>query len=204
MIRHHPTEMTVIACAAGSLPAPHARVVAAHAALCPTCRAALDEAAEVGGALLDTLPPAPLAPDALERTFAKLEAQPAIENAVVAPLMLEALARGIWRWSGPGIALMPLIRRDATDSRLDLIRVAPGTGLLEHGHSGLEMTCVLQGGFDDGIGQYRAGDFVEMDTELVHRPTALSGEDCICLIASSGHLRARSLLGWLVRPFLGM
>jgi putative transcriptional regulator len=204
MIRHHPTEMTIIACAAGSLPAPHARVVAAHVALCPTCGAALNEAAEVGGALLDTLSPAPLAPDALKRTFAKLDAEPEIEKAMVPPLMLGALAREIWRWSGPGISLMPLIRRDATDSRLDLIRVAPGIGLLKHGHSGLEMTCVLQGGFDDGIGLYRAGDFVEADTEHVHRPTALPGEDCICLIATSGRLRARGLLGWLVRPLLGM
>jgi putative transcriptional regulator len=204
MIRHHPSDINVLACAAGTLPEPHARVVAVHAAMCPVCAVALREADEVGGALLDSLPLAPLAADALKRTLARLDGTPAVKDAAPAPLTLDALAKGRWRRSGLGIAVMPLLRRDAADSRLDLIRVAPGRALLEHGHTGLEMICVLQGGFDDGTGQYHVGDFMETDARLAHRPKALPGEDCICLIATSGHLRVRGLLGWLVRLLIGM
>jgi putative transcriptional regulator len=120
------------------------------------------------------------------------------------PLTLDALVKARWRRSGLGIAMMPLLRRDATDSRLDLIRVAPGVALLEHGHTGLEMICVLRGGFDDGTGQYHAGDFLEAGASFVHRSTAVPSEDCICLIATRGHLRTHGLMGWLVRLLIGM
>lgn len=204
MIRHHPAEAVLLACAAGMLPVPQARVVAAHAALCPDCAAALREAEAVGGALLETLPAAELAPDALRRILARLDAAPVEADLPSVPVTLTALATGRWRWTGPGVAMMPLIPRDASDSRLDLIRVAPGTALLEHGHTDNEMTCVLQGSFQDGINRYGPGDFVAADSGIAHQPTALPGEACICLIATSGRLRARGLMGWLLRPLLGM
>ena len=62
MIRHHPSEATLIAQAAGHLPLLHARVLAVHLAACPRCRNELREMEEVGGALLATLPPASLRP----------------------------------------------------------------------------------------------------------------------------------------------
>ena len=203
MMQHHPSDETLLACAAATLPAPHARVVAAHLTFCPDCARAVRRAETVGGAILADLSPSPLAPDALKRTLARLDT-PSAPEPLAATATLSDLATGRWRWTGPGIAMMPLIRRDASDSRLDLIRVAPGTALLEHGHSGRESTCVLQGAFDDGTGTYRVGDFIETDTAVAHRPTALSGEPCICLIATSGHLQPRGLMGWLVRPLLGM
>lgn len=203
MIRHHPSEATLLTCAAGTLPDSHARVVAAHVTLCPDCTRALQQAEAIGGALLADLPPSPMSCEALARTLDQLRAPPATEPGP-APATLAGLATGRWRWTGPGVAMMPLLHRDASDSRLDLIRVAPGIALLEHGHTGRELTCVLQGAFRDGVGEYRVGDFVEAEGDFAHRPTALSGETCICLIATTGHLRPRGLLGWLVRPLLGM
>ena len=35
-------------------------------------------------------------------------------------------------------------------------------------------------------------------------PRALPGEDCVCLIATTHHLRPHGWLGRLVRPLLGM
>jgi putative transcriptional regulator len=100
--------------------------------------------------------------------------------------------------------MMPLMARDETDTRLDLIRVAPGTGLLEHGHRGFESTIVLQGAFDDGIARYEVGDFGEADGEIDHRPAAVPGPDCICLIATTSRLKPHSVIGRLVGPLLGM
>jgi putative transcriptional regulator len=203
MIRHHPSEATLLACAAGNLPEPHGRVVAAHLTFCPACGRAMSQAEAVGGELLTELPPSSLAVDALARTLARLDAPLAAEP-VPAPATLAALATGRWHWTGPGIAMMKLLRRDASNSRLDLIRVSPGVALLEHGHTGRESTCVLQGAFQDITGAYHTGDFIETDSDLAHRPTALPGDACICLIATTGHLQPRGILGWLVRPLLGM
>ena len=204
MIRHHPAEANLIACAAGTMPMAHARVIGVHAARCPACAAGLRAAEAAGGALLDALPPAPMAPDALARALARLDTA-APEPAPAAPAFdLAALASGRWRRVAPGIAIMNLLPRDATDSRLDLIRVAPGRALLTHGHTGPETTCVLSGAFADGTGTFAAGDCVEADAALDHTPRALPGEDCLCLIATTHHLRPHSWLGRLVRPLLGM
>ena len=204
MIRHHPAEASLIACAAGTMPTAHARVIEVHAARCPACAAGLRAAEAAGGALLDALPPAPMTPDALARALARLDTA-APEPAPAAPAFdLAALASGRWRRVAPGIAIMNLLPRDATDSRLDLIRVAPGRALLTHGHTGPETTCVLSGAFADGTGTFAAGDCVEADAALDHTPRALPGEDCVCLIATTHHLRPHGWLGRLVRPLLGM
>ena len=204
MIRHHPAEASLIACAAGTMPMAHARVIEVHAARCPVCAAGLRAAEAAGGALLDALPPSPMAPDALARALARLDTA-APEPAPAAPAFdLAALASGRWRRVAPGIAIMNLLPRDDTDSRLDLIRVAPGRALLTHGHTGPETTCVLSGAFADGTGTFAAGDCVEADAALDHTPRALAGEDCVCLIATTHHLRPHGWLGRLVRPLLGM
>lgn len=204
MIRHHPAEASLIACAAGTMPMAHARVIGVHAAHCPVCAAGLRAAEAAGGALLDALPPAPMAPDALACALARLDTA-APEPAPAAPAFdLAALASGRWRRVAPGIAIMNLLPRDDTDSRLDLIRVAPGRALLTHGHTGPETTCVLSGAFADGTGTFAAGDCVEADAALDHTPRALPGEDCVCLIAATHHLRPHGWLGRLVRPLLGM
>ncbi len=204
MIRHHPAEASLIACAAGAMPMAHARVIEVHAARCPVCAAGLRAAEAAGGALLDALPPAPMAPDALARALARLDTAAPEPAPAAAAFDLAALASGRWRRVAPGIAIMNLLPRDATDSRLDLIRVAPGRALLTHGHTGPETTCVLSGAFADGTGTFAAGDCVEADAALDHTPRALPGEDCVCLIATTHHLRPHGWLGRLVRPLLGM
>jgi putative transcriptional regulator len=206
---HHAGETTLLAYASGSLPTAHRQVVALHLAFCPVCARDVRLFEQAGGALLDALAPAPLADDSLDRVLARLD-QPAPASSPAAPPLaspaeaLATLAKGRWRWSGPGIAMMPLMARDESDTRLDLIRVAPGTGLLQHGHGGFETTVVLQGAFDDGLDRYGVGDFAEAQDGLNHAPEALPGPDCICLIATTARLKPNSLLGWLVGPLLGM
>jgi putative transcriptional regulator len=206
MITHHPLDATLVAAAAGTLPAPHLRVLAVHLAHCPACAGALRAAEAVGGGLLADLPPAPLRADALDRALARLDdPAPLPAPASVTPAVtLAGLATGRWRRITPWIAMMALSPRDTTDSRLDLIRVRPGAALLSHGHTGLETTCVLQGAFDDGTAQYGVGDFAEGDPALEHQPRALPGETCVCLIATTGALRPHGWFGRMVRPMIGM
>jgi putative transcriptional regulator len=204
MIRHHPSETTLIAQAAGHLPALHARVLAVHLSACAVCRQELQRLDEIGGALLTASPPAVLLPEALARAIARLDLTVARVPNLIVPTTLEALAAGHWWWLGPGIRLMPLVRRDASDTRLDLIRVAPGVALPGHGHSGAEIACILQGSYADETGDYSAYDIAEGDTTLDHTPVASFGPDCICLVATTGRLRAHTWLARLVQPWLGV
>jgi putative transcriptional regulator len=200
MIRHHPSDSTLIAHSMGALPLLHSRVLAAHLNQCQSCQSALRAMEEIGGAMLASLPQADLQADALARTLERL----AGENDVVTPAepdTLASLAVGRWHWIAPGIRLMPVADRDMTGTRLDLVRVSPGTALPTHDHGGLETTCVLQGSFNDGQEIFQLYDVAESTPGLTHTPTATAGPDCICLTATTARLRpegrvARLVLGW--------
>ncbi len=201
----HPSEAMLLAYAAGTLPAPHSIVIRTHLALCAECRDTLRLGTALGGALLEEMAPNALAADALYRTLARLDEQEPRTPARRVPSTVAELATGRWWWLGPGIRLMPLIRRDRDDARLDLIRVAPGLALPSHGHTGSEITCVLQGAFGDETGEYRAGDVAETDEDLEHAPIALPvGTECICLIATTGRLRAHGWVARIVQPIFGI
>lgn len=205
MTSRHPSEATLLAYVAGTLPVPHGIVVRTHLALCGACRGTVRLGTMLGGAMIEETAPAALTPDALERTLARIgevEHAPALARI---PTTVDDFATGRWRWLGPGIRLMPLIRRDQDDARLDLIRVAPGTALPGHGHTGAEIACVLQGAVGDETGEYHAGDVAEGDEDLDHQPIALdTGRDCVCLIATTGRLRGHSWLARLVQPMFGI
>ena len=201
----HPSEATLLAYAAGTLPVPHGIVVRTHLALCGGGEATLALGREIGGALLEDLPPAALAPGALASVMARLDQPAPAPASAPVPRTVAELATGRWWWIGPGMRLMPLLKRGRDDARLDLIRVAPGRALPGHGHTGSELTCVLQGAFGDETGEYQAGDVAEGDAGLDHQPVALPvGQDCICLIATSGRLRAHGWLARLVQPLVGV
>lgn len=205
MIRHHPSEATLLAYAAGRLPEPHRIVLRTHLALCPACAQTVGLAIEIGGALLDESAPVALGEGALARTLDRLDLRDPAVPAAPVPVTVAALATGRWRWIGPGLRMMPLRPRDADDARLDLIRVAPGMELPTHGHTGTELTCVLQGAFRDETGVYTVGDVAEGDESLEHQPSAMpTGEVCVCLIATTGRLRAQSWLARLIQPLIGV
>jgi putative transcriptional regulator len=206
MIRHHPSDSSLIARAAGSLTPLHVHVLAVHLSACQRCRDQLRRMEEVGGALLTALPPQRLGPHAFTRIMARLDDDDARSyvDAPPASVTLEALAVGRWFWLGPGIRLMPLTRRDASGTRLDLIKVSPGVALPGHGHTGAETSCILQGGYRDETGVYEAFDIAEGDAALEHTPVASPGLDCVCLIATTGRLRAKTWLARMVQPLIGV
>jgi putative transcriptional regulator len=204
MTARHPSDATLAAAANGTLPELHIGVIALHVQQCPLCQAALRACEAIGGALLETLDPAPLATTVLARTLTAIDADAAPKEPPNAapPSLISAMAGGNWRWLAPGIHLKTLIARDATGTRLDLIRVAPGTALPAHDHTGPELSYVIQGAFADETGEYRIGDVAEGEPGLDHAPVALPGEHCICLIATTGRLRARSRIARAMQSML--
>jgi putative transcriptional regulator len=195
MIRHHPSEPTLAAYAAGSLPGALAIVTATHLGLCPECRQALQTLEATGGALLDELTPIPLDADALDRLLARSDEPPPAPPPVLNPDLpapLNRVSLGRWWPVGFGVRYRPLVGTQTAWGGLILAR--PGRSLPRHGHKGLELTCILSGSFADGSGEFGAGDLSEPAADHDEPPLVIGTHPCLCIIASEG-MRLRGVLG---------
>ncbi len=205
-IAHHPSSESLLDLAAGRLERGPALVLGAHLQVCAACRAGAERLEAVGGALLETLPPAAMETDALARALARIETSaplPTIGAETDLPA-LAGVALGPSRWLGPGLSMRRI--EPAASSRYNtyLLRSAPGRRLPRHGHAGIEYVCVLKGAFCDETGRYGPGDFACGDQGLVHAPRAEPGEDCLCLISTDGRLQMRSLISRALQPLAGV
>jgi putative transcriptional regulator len=212
MIQHHPDDALLLAYASGAADEAISLILATHMSYCSLCRLRSRELEAIGGALLEDLPPAPLASDARQSVMAKLDSaqsyeRPAAANkdqrtpSVLRPYIGGDLARVRWRHMGPRLAYAPLFRRGAVAARL--LRGVPGADSGLHSHRGLELTLVLQGGYTDLTGNYGPGDLQVMDGGMRHNPVADPGEDCINLAVTTGRLTFDNLLQRIAAPLFG-
>ena len=213
--QHHLSEDLLLDYAAGSLSEGWTIAVASHLALCPKCRARLAEADLLGGALLDTIAPEPLAIDAWAAMLARLdnETQPAAKPSKplasgkpILPMPLRAYVGGEldtiqWKALGRGAAQMMLPTSDPT-TQVRLLRIPAGKPVPEHSHGGRELTLVLSGSFHDGELLFGPGDIEDADGSILHTPTATPDADCICLAVTDAPLRFSSWLVRLLQPVL--
>jgi len=208
-IVHHPADEDLMSCSAGSMPEALAAVIASHIALCERCRKELAMMEVIGATLLEDLNPAPLT---LGVVAAPPRAAPGIASTsrpsdVPRPLRKHvgtSLRNVPWKWAGPGIWQYPLPLSEKSKGFLQLIKVSPGLTLPDHGHSGSELTLVLQGSFSDAMGSYGIGDVAAADEADEHSPVAsANGEECICLIASDGPMLFKSFLARIVQRLTG-
>jgi putative transcriptional regulator len=218
-IVHHPSEALLLDYGTGALNEGWSLTVATHLALCPACRAQVAGIEAVGGSLLETLAPTPVAADALDAVLGRLDeaemtvavaTRPAAPPARI-PVLPEPLHSYVggdansvpWQRLGRG-AYQYLIPLPGSDISTRLLRIPAGRPVPEHSHRGLELTMVLCGAFSDATGLYGRGDIQEAGDTLLHQPHAAAGEDCICLAATEGPLRFTSLAARMVQPLLGI
>ena len=209
---HHPSDAMLLDFASGAARIEHARVLAAHVGSCPVCRAAVATAEAAGGVLLDTLEPAVMGDDALNRALAALDRplpQAAPQEATtempdwiaVSPDVVEA-AMQRRRWAAPGVWVAPISNDRKSGRRSYLLRVAPGMAVPHHGHRGTELTVILKGAFvDDGV-EFAAGDFAEVGDEVEHRPHVTRQSECVCLVAADAPLVPLDWVGRMFQPFV--
>jgi putative transcriptional regulator len=201
MIAHHPSDELLLAAAAGTLDAGGAIVLSAHLEGCATCRATLREFEAVGGAMLESIEPALMAPDALAKTLAAIDAppprarpapppspRPSLPDGVTWPSSLAACDVSRWHWMGPGMRWSRVTLPHAPDANVFLLRIGAGKALATHTHSGLELTHVMCGSFHDGRSRFGAGDFDAADGDVRHQPVLEAGGECICLATVQGRL----------------
>lgn len=212
----HPDPEVLLAYAAGGLDEASSVLVATHLALCPRCRAEAGRLDAIGGALTAELPPAPLAPGALDAALARLDAAPEPPPVPPAPVDDEtrrsvpeplrsylggSLGTLPWRWRGPAMRELPVAIGDGR-IRASLLRVRGGASMLAHTHEGVETTLVLRGAFRDGGADFRRGDVATATGDNDHRPVAAPGEDCLCFAVIDGPLRLTGPVGRLLGRFL--
>jgi putative transcriptional regulator len=212
--QHHPSDATLLAYSSGNLSQGFALTVSTHLGFCTECRQRSGEMEQIGGALLEDMPPAPMAGAAWDKVLARLDDTPA---PTVAPARSPETAAWPseladylpgpslpWRPLVPGVRHVPLAVAMPKRGNVRLVRIAPDKAVGEHGHTGREMTVVLEGGFSDVLGHYGAGDFMELDEGVEHEPVTPPGTHCVCLIAVESPLRFRGLLARLLQPILGL
>jgi putative transcriptional regulator len=209
---HHPSAELLSAAASGALTPAVNRIVTAHAALCPHCRATTAKLETLGGVGLEQEASADLAPNALENALAAIAREPSVSKAPHLPEPLAALPREIrefvapafgkraWRSGGIGFKIFDLdLPETANGESFQLFRIEPGSGPPLHTHDGLEFTLVLTGAFKDETGLYRPGDLETGDQSLTHRPVAEAGEVCFALAVTTAPLKFKGTLGLLQR-----
>ncbi|AMO57722.1 hypothetical protein GZ77_13510 [Endozoicomonas montiporae] len=210
---HHPDPSSLMSYAAGSLPESIAMVIACHLSSCEHCRKAVSDAEDVGRTLLEQLEPVTMSDGARDNMLAMLDnvapepfqSSPvkAVGNvpAPLQPMLGEDLNKLHWRTMAPGMKQFII---PAPEGKLRLLKIAPGTSMPKHSHTGSELTLVLQGSYSDELGRFRAGDIADLDGDISHQPMVDTHEDCICLIATDAPLKFTGLIPRLLQPFFDL
>ena len=87
---------------------------------------------------------------------------------------------------------------------LFLLRIGEGRALPRHTHSGIELTQVLCGSFDDGRSVFGPGDFDAADAEVHHQPVVGADGECICLAYVGGRLNFDGRIASMIGAMIGM
>jgi putative transcriptional regulator len=213
-IEHHPTDSMLAAFAAGTLDHGQHIAIATHLVSCPQCRGFSRSMEQVGGAVLTSLSPGAMSNGALAKVEAQFnnpvrpatmaEKAPTVPEAEIPrlPKFLRSYQFGNWKWIAPSVHLRPIVLPYDSDTRVFLLKSGPGTKMLEHTHTGIEMTCVLSGAFSQDGSLYGPGDFALGDETIDHQPVVDLGQDCVCLVAMQGDLRLHGLIGRMAQPFV--
>lgn len=215
---HHLSEALLIQRSAGTLPEALDVLAACHLTLCPACRAVVRELDAVGGAVLGTAAPAPLAPGSFEATLARIASTENIAANAESPSSAPSapgdpvIPRPLLRYTGP-FARIPWRRRVLGFARYDLpievdgravrlIQLPAGLRVPRHDHEAMEYGMVLTGGYDDDGGAYLRGDVAVHEPGAGHELAVHPGEPCTLLLVHSGRLLAKGpvgrLMSWIV------
>ena len=212
-ITHHPPEDLLADLATGALEEAEHLVVSVHVAGCPHCRRFVQAIEQLAGAALEEAAPVPVAEGAFDLVMARIrenpspEAPPAIPASVASqhqglPELLRRCRLGKRRRVAPGVSVQPIELLTQGKSRAFLLQSSPGTRMLEHTHTGTELTCVLEGSFSHEGGRFGPGDFDYGDDDIDHRPIVGDEGPCLCVVAMTGELRMNGFLGRLISPFV--
>ena len=209
-VKHVLNENLAMGYAAGTLPEAFNLIVATHLSLSDEARAKVASFEALGGCVMEDCSGEAMSADALTSTLARIKSEATVsekpaksEPAGVLPAPLRDYVGGDvdavkWRPLGGGVKQAILKTQGKSSARL--LYIPAGQAVPDHGHTGQELTLVLQGSFSDEVDQFARGDLEIADEDLEHQPVADAGEDCICLAVTDAPLRFNSLIPRLLQP----
>lgn len=211
-ITHHPPADILGDFTSGALSEAEHLVVAVHLATCTACQRFVRMMGQLTGAALADAT-APAAPGAFEVIMVGIDhraksvaadapPRPTDPELAVLPEPLQRCEIGTRRWLAPGLTTWPIALAPAGRSRAFLLHGQPGTKLIQHSHTGNELTCVLKGSYTDQNGRYQTGDMDFADDDVAHELRVSDDGPCLCIIAMTGEFKISGMLGWLLTPFI--
>ena len=112
-------------------------------------------------------------------------------------MLAKAASQGLkWKKVAGGISEAQLFLDNET--LCEFIYMAPGCKVPVHTHQGSESTLVLDGSFEDELGEYKASDFIIRDAQDSHQPR--SKEGCLCFAVLDSPLKFTEGLARLMNP----
>ncbi len=214
--RHHAPDDLLVGYAAGTLREAESLLIATHLSVCPTCRDQHETLEAIGGAMLETVAPAALSPDALSAMLAMLDApaptpppRPVLPAAFASlrlpgPLRDYVAASGQTDWQAivPGVVHQITLPVALNGTPVRLTRMRGGFKVPQHTHDGRELNLVLSGGFHDRGEGFGPGDISDRNGDVTHELSIDPGEECILLAVNENPLVPVGVLAqvasWLV------
>ena len=215
-MKHHPDPATLMSYMSGSLPSNFSILVSSHLEKCSECSKNAHIGAEMGGFVLDKINEEKISEGAYDKflSFAKTikhktpSTPKSLDNDISnIPSVLQKYIgleiRNIkWKFIAPGIKKHEVGIDKETNSYLTILKINPKKKIPEHGHTGNEITLVIEGSFKDEHGQYSPGDISEHDESTHHQPVVSSKNPCICIIATDGPMIFHNFFANLFQRFI--
>lgn len=215
----HPYETLLLAYAAGALDEAQSLIVASHIALSQKARHYVSTFESIGGLIIEKhCPPVRMHAQALDNVLARIGACGA-EHArqqkaacmkhftggceLPEPLAekLETHERPEWHEIDHGLSIFDLILK-CKESHSRFLKMAPGLKAApptppDH----IEITLVLDGGFEDDNGYYTRGDMAILERARRPHTMACRKQGCVSLVVTSRPLQVHGIEA-LIRPFV--
>jgi putative transcriptional regulator len=106
------------------------------------------------------------------------------------PFLKRDLLALAWRKNIFGVKTLP-----TGTPMAELLRLDPGEHAPSHHHGRRDVTVVLGGIYADEFGHHQRGDIAFAEPGLKHRPRAVGGQPCVCLLATETGKPLSALLG---------
>ena len=217
-VKLHPSTELLNRFVQGELVTGKSVVVSAHMELCESCSAKAEELQALAvSSWID--PGSALQPDqSSEADYSNMVAgivkSPQIKSEQIEALvevdidilnhsiklpkvLAKAVLQGLkWKKVAGGISEAQLFLDSET--LCEFIYMAPGCQVPLHTHQGSESTLVLDGSFEDELGEYKTSDFIIRDAQHNHRPH--SREGCLCFAVLDSPLKFTEGLARLMNP----
>ena len=194
--------------ATGALSRPLEILIETHLAMNEKSSRSMRMLMQLGGILLEDSEPVSLSEGALQNVmaqlgqfdremdemFSKVNAHTEWLPHPILSYVPEADCKQSWRRAGIGILETDIDFGEA-HGKAKVYRIAPGTAVPIHAHTGAEVTLVLTGGFTDETGSYGPGDIAIQEAGGEHQPVADDDGECVVFAVNEGEIRLTGPIG---------